>query len=81
MKGNKSMTKKDYIVIADILGNKLQEVKKWRGQETITAVSLSLAYIEDFITALSKDNPHFDRIKFIAYINKKYQVELLQGGF
>lgn len=81
MKGNKSMTKKDYIVIADILGNKLQEVKKWRGQETITAVSLSLAYIEDFITALSKDNPHFDRIKFIAYIDKKYQVELLQGGF
>lgn len=74
------MTKKDYEVIADVLGNKLQEVKKWRGSEGITATSLALAYIEDFITALSKDNPHFDRIKFVAYINKKYQVELLQGG-
>lgn len=75
------MTKKDYIVIADVLGNKLQEVKAWRGSDMITGRSLALAYIEDFINALSQDNPRFDRIKFISYINKKYGVEILTGGF
>lgn len=74
------MTKKDYEVIADVLGNKLEEVKKWKAGEGITAVSLSLAYIEDFISALSKDNPRFNADLFVKYINKKYQVELLQGG-
>lgn len=74
------MTKKDYEVIADVLGNKLQEVKAWRGSDRITAFSLSLAYVEDFIKALKNDNPRFNADLFVKYINKKYQVELLQGG-
>ena len=52
------MTKKDYILIADILANRFEQT------EIITIC-------EDFINMLEKDNPHFDRVKFIAYINNK----------
>lgn len=70
------MTKKDYIKIADVLGNKLKQVSSWNN---IEARSLSIAYIEDFMSMLNNDNPRFDKNKFIEYINKKYQVELLRS--
>lgn len=70
------MTKKDYVLIADVLGNKLQEVTTWT---SIESKSLSIAYVEDFIHALEDTQKSFDRVKFIQYINKKYKVNLLEG--
>jgi len=63
------MTQKDYIKIADVLGAKLEEVHEWRNAE---AESLALAYIEDFMDMLEKDNPRFSREKFKNYLIKHY---------
>ena len=65
------MTEKDYMKIADVLGNKLQEVKNWKNPE---AISLMLAVTEDFMEMLKSDNPRFDEDKFTSYINKNFQV-------
>jgi len=62
------MNKKDYIKIAEVLRSKYIEVGKW-GANSTEAQSLSLAYIEDFMTMLKEDNPSFNREKFINYIN------------
>ncbi len=67
------MTKKDYILIADILGKKLKEVRNWHNVE---AVSLAIGYCDDFAYALQKENPRFNRIKFVEYINKNYESNL-----
>jgi hypothetical protein len=66
------MTKKDYELIAHVLGKKLIEVKSW----SIEAQSLSIAYIEDFITILQLENKEFAKIKFFKFINKMYGTTL-----
>lgn len=63
------MTKKDYQLIAHVLGKKLIEVQAWNNTE---AQSLTIAYIEDFIAVLQLENPAFDKIKFLKFINKMY---------
>jgi hypothetical protein len=67
------MTKKDYIKIADILGNKLASVKTW---DNTTAYSLALAYTEDFMNMLKRDNTSFDKARFIDYINNTYNLNI-----
>lgn len=67
------MTKKDYIIIADVLGNKIVEVSKW---SNIESQSLAIAYVEDFIKILKADNPQFNKQMFIDYINKGYSTAL-----
>lgn len=61
------MTKKDYILIANVLKNKYECVKTWKNDN---CQSLAMAYIEDFMKMLQTNNPNFDRSKFISYINK-----------
>lgn len=65
------MTKKDYILIADILANRFEQVDNWHGDEKMHTLTEIITICEDFINMLEKDNPHFDRVKFIAYINNK----------
>jgi hypothetical protein len=67
------MTKKDYIKIADLLGNKLECVGTWHSVE---AYSLALAYLEDFIKLLELDNPRFNKSTFIKYINANYKTNI-----
>ena len=63
------MTKKDYELIAHVLGKKLVQVQSWKN---IEAQSLTIAYIEDFIAVLTLENPAFDKIKFLKFINRMY---------
>jgi hypothetical protein len=67
------MTKKDYIFIADLLGNKLKTTNNY----SIESQSLMLAVIEDFINLLRADNERFNKKIFIEYINKNYGTTLL----
>jgi len=69
------MNKKDYVLIADLLGKKLITVTGWDNME---AHSLALAYIEDFMDLLTVNDINFNRTMFINYINKTYKVDL--GG-
>lgn len=56
------MTKKDYELIARLLGNKYKQVQSWTNLE---AQCLTLAYLEDFVLAFEQNNPKFDRSKFL----------------
>lgn len=66
-----AMTKKDYILLADILINRFNTLDSWTGAEGITARQEALTITEDLINALGAENPRFTRAQFIAYINKK----------
>lgn len=63
------MTKKDYILIANVLKNKYEEVMKW---DNFEARSLTLAYIEDFAKMLKQDNTKFNKDKFYKFINPEF---------
>ena len=58
------MTKKDYELIAEVIRR-----AKWL-LETEDESILLLSITNDFINALKKENPKFDKIKFNEYINK-----------
>lgn len=58
------MTKKDYELIAKVLGNKYKQVQAWRNGN-IEAECLTLAYLEDFVLAFEQNNPKFNRSKFL----------------
>ncbi len=64
------MTKKDYILIADVL----REFKKTKSTKNIAMTgyyAITTRYITDlFIKKISKENPIFDGKKFIKYIEK-----------
>ena len=59
------MTKKDFELIAEVLGKKYATVKTWQ----LESNSLGLAYIEDFLHMLEANYPRFDRSKFLARVN------------
>ena len=65
------MTKKDYQVIAQGYRDYLDFAQRY---ETLLAPNsiqaVSLFFHKYMITALEKDNPKFDRDKFINYITK-----------
>lgn len=61
------MTIQEVEKIAEVLKNKYNEVGKWKLSE---CQSLSLAYIEDFLTMLQTNDKNFDRSNFINLINK-----------
>lgn len=58
------MTKKDYIKFAEIL-------KRHTGSEGVGEYDEAVnAITSDLINLFEKDNPRFDRQRFIDYINK-----------
>lgn len=65
------MSKKDYILIADVIGNRFNKVDGWKFSDekhhTLTEI---VTITEDLARLLKQDNPNFDRSKFIEYINK-----------
>lgn len=65
MDGIDKMTKKDYELIAEVLGKKFADVKTWQAE----SASLGLAYIEDFLHMLEANYKNFDRSKFLARVN------------
>lgn len=61
------MTKKDYIAIADAIKQSIIETEFIaNGEEYIDPNIL----IENITQAMEKNNPRFDRERFINYINK-----------
>ena len=55
------MTKKDYIVLADIIKNNSTMANLRRG---VTHVLISGTFINNLCEYLKKDNPNFNEIKF-----------------
>lgn len=66
------MSKKDYILIAEIFANRFTKVDQWKNpSEKHATLTEIITIAEDFIQALKKDNPRFNREKFLQYINSK----------
>ena len=61
----KTMSKKDYILIAKILKKHREIAVEYLEEPTMNAID---AITADFCEALKKQNPKFDKEKFIKFI-------------
>lgn len=62
------MTKKDYILLATVIKNSRSALQYATTAPTETKRSLDI--VRDYLaTALEKDNPRFDIVKFLDYCN------------
>lgn len=63
---------KSYKLIADVIANRFRTVDKWSmGNEKMNTLTEIITITEDFIRLLRLNNPKFNRIQFIEYINKQ----------
>ena len=66
------MTRKDYFLIAETLGNAMKWAEPWTGQQSRiehTNRHMTVNWIaEKMASALQDDNPRFDRTHFLAIV-------------
>ena len=60
------MTRKDYILIANALRDARAKIRQCEPEESLADLCDGVSYAIDYITdALARDNPRFDRAKFL----------------
>lgn len=69
------MTKKDYILIAEVLRVHKRRIESMAGvvipkEDLLFELEVFESLVDDFAIELKKQNPKFDNQKFLEYINR-----------